>query len=94
MLATYLAKEDFAVVPRETRSIKIDVPRVPLAAGRYRYTLYASVNGEITDWIKNAGSFDVEPGDFFGSGRLPPNGQGELLIDHDFQLETMSDATL
>jgi len=94
VLATYLAKEDFAVVPQNTRSIKIDLPRVPLAAGRYRYTLYASVNGEITDWIKHAGIFDVEPGDFFGSGQLPPHGQGELLIDHDFKLETASDVTL
>jgi lipopolysaccharide transport system ATP-binding protein len=94
VLATYLAKEDFPIVPLETSSIRIDVPRLPLAAGRYRYTLYASVNGEITDWIKHAGTFDVEPGDFFGSGHLPPHGQGELLIDHNFQLVTGSGETL
>jgi lipopolysaccharide transport system ATP-binding protein len=88
VLATYLAKEDFPIVPRDTRSIAIEVPRLPLVAGRYRYTLYASVNGEIADWIKHAGTFDVEPGDFFGSGRLPPHGQGELLIEHNFQLGT------
>ena len=88
VLATYLAKEDFPVAPQDTSSIRIDVPRLPLAAGRYRYTLYASVNGEIADWIKHAGTFDVEPGDFFGNGRLPPHGQGELLIEHNFQLGT------
>jgi lipopolysaccharide transport system ATP-binding protein len=86
VLATYLAKEDFPVVPSDTSHIRIEVPRIPLAAGRYRYTLYASVNGEVADWIKDAGTFDVEPGDFFGSGHLPPHGQGELLIDHKFQL--------
>ena len=86
VLATYLAREDFSEVPPDVGLIRINVPRFPLAAGRYRYTLYASVNGEVTDWIKHAGTFDVEPGDFFGSGQLPPHGQGDLLIDHSFTM--------
>jgi lipopolysaccharide transport system ATP-binding protein len=55
-----------------------------LIPGRYRLTLYSTVDGVIADWIKNAVVFDVEAGDFYGSGQLPPHGQGMFLLEHRF----------
>jgi len=68
--------------------VEVHIPRMTLAPGRYGFTLFATVNGEIADWIKNAGTFDVEAGDFYGTGHLPPEGQGCFLMEHGFTLGT------
>ncbi|MCB1276988.1 ABC transporter ATP-binding protein [Prosthecobacter sp.] len=84
--STHLAEKDLPEVNASVHEVKVLVPRMTLAPGRYGYTLFCSVNGETADWIKNAGSFDVEPGDFFGSGQLPEAGQGWFLMEHQFDL--------
>jgi lipopolysaccharide transport system ATP-binding protein len=58
------------------------IPRLPLVPGVYFYTLFCSVNGEIIDWVQQAGTFEVGVGDFFGNGVLPPGGQGDFLVEH------------
>jgi lipopolysaccharide transport system ATP-binding protein len=55
--------------------------------GRYRFNIYATVNGVVADWIKDAASFDVEVGDFFGSGRLPPSEFALVMVAHRFAVE-------
>ena len=45
--------------------------RFPLAPGQYHVTLFCRVNGTIADWLSQAAVLTVEPGDFFGTGRLP-----------------------
>jgi hypothetical protein len=42
------------------------------------------VNEDIADWIKDAASFDVEPGDYYGTGHLPLPMQGVFLSEHRF----------
>jgi lipopolysaccharide transport system ATP-binding protein len=87
-LSTNLAGEDFAEVPKDVRGFQVSIPRLTLTPGRYSYTLFASVNGEVSDWLVNAGSFDVASGDYYGNGNLPPAGpgQGFFLMDHAFAL--------
>jgi lipopolysaccharide transport system ATP-binding protein len=70
-----------------SNSIEIVIPKVPFRQGKYSFVLYSTVNGEIADWIQEAGSFDVEAGDFYNTGKLPPEGQGNIFIDHSFQLK-------
>lgn len=66
--------------------IEIKVDLLPLKRGRYSFVLYSTINNEVADWIQNAGTFDVEDGDFFNTGKLPPEGQGNFYINHSFQL--------
>jgi len=66
------------------RLVEVVIPKLPLVTGRYRVTLFMSLGGEIADWILDAASFDVETGDFFGTGRLPPPSQGNFLLNHQF----------
>jgi lipopolysaccharide transport system ATP-binding protein len=66
--------------------VDVRIPRVPFRHGQYALTLYATVNNEVVDWIGNAGSFPVEPGDFFGSGKILPDGQGSFYVEHRFTL--------
>ena len=70
----------------EAKRITITVPRLALAPGQYGFTLFSSVNGEIADWIKSAGSFNVEGGDYYGTGQAPVHGQGQMLMEHEIIL--------
>ena len=91
--STHLADEDFPELGADVASVEVRIPRMTLAPGRYGFTLFASVNGEIVDWIRNAGTFDVEPGDFYGTGQLPAQGQGHFLMEHRFQTSRAASQT-
>ena len=88
VLSTHLAGADFSDLPADTERVRVRIPRIALCPGHYGFTLFASVNGEVADWVKNAGTFDVEGGDFYGSGQMPPQGQGFMVMDHVFEIQT------
>lgn len=73
-------------IPADVCEIEIQLDDVPLAPGEFIYTLYATVRGEVADWLQQAGSFTVQPGDFYGTGRLVPHGQGNFLVRHHFAI--------
>jgi lipopolysaccharide transport system ATP-binding protein len=61
------------------------VPRLPLRAGRYVLGVRVTVDGEEADYIGgNAAAFDVEGGDFYGSGRQSDH--APVLVDHQWRL--------
>ncbi|NMH86364.1 ABC transporter ATP-binding protein [Flavivirga algicola] len=68
----------------ETKLVKIRIPAIPFQSGTYHFTLFASENQNISDWVINAGSFEVENGDFFNTGRIIESNQGYILIEHEF----------
>lgn len=68
----------------ETRLIKIHIPVIPFQSGAYHFTLFASEDQNISDWVINAGSFEVENGDFFKTGRIIEGNQGHILVKHEF----------
>src|SRR5262249_7718638 len=84
LLDTMLVGNDISGVSPGHGSVRVVVPKMALTPGRYRLTIYATVNGIIADWIKNAAVFDVEAGDYYGTGHLPPQGQGMFMLDHKF----------
>jgi len=79
--ATGTAADD---IPSSATAMDVRIARLPLVPGRYGFTLYFAVDGVIADWVQQAGSFDVEPGDYYGTGQLPVPGQGQFLVDHHF----------
>jgi lipopolysaccharide transport system ATP-binding protein len=84
LLSTTLGGSDFGDLGPDVDRISVTIPRLPLAVGLYGFTLHATVNGEVADWVRSAGSFAVDGGDFYGSGQVPPGGQGFMLVDHQF----------
>jgi lipopolysaccharide transport system ATP-binding protein len=60
------------------------IPRLPLRPGRYSFGVLARVSGMVADEVEHAAILDVEPGDFFGTGRVP-YGAGPLLVDHSWE---------
>jgi len=85
-LSNDVTNEIFDRVLSNNRYVDVHIPRLPLRGGTYNYTLFSSVNGEISDYLQNAGSLIVESGDFYKTGKLPPEGQGNFFIEHHFNL--------
>jgi lipopolysaccharide transport system ATP-binding protein len=87
LLDTQLLGNDLHNVPPGSGIVRVSVPRLPLLPGRYDFNVFATVNGQVADWVRNASYFDVEGGDYFGTGRLPPPRQGFFATDHTIQYE-------
>jgi lipopolysaccharide transport system ATP-binding protein len=64
------------------------VARFPLSPGQYYITLFCRVNGIIADWVQQAAVLTVEPGDFYGTGRLPPATHGGFLIPQEWEIQS------
>jgi len=77
--------QDFEAAPSEG-AFCCSIPRLPLLPGHYTLNVYAEVNGLLADWIENAYAFDVVEGDFFGSGQLPPDSHGSLIVNHSWSV--------
>lgn len=58
--------------------------RLPLLPGSYSVNLYCTVNGILADWVRDAARVNIENGDFYGSGKLPPAGYGSVAVAHDW----------
>jgi lipopolysaccharide transport system ATP-binding protein len=65
-----------------TNLVEFHISRLPLTPGNYYYTLFSSSDSEILDWVQQAGTFNVTEGNFFANGVLPPDGQGNFLLEH------------
>ena len=70
---------------KSTNFIELSIPNFPLNSGRFSMTLFATVSGDIVDWIRNGYYFDVEAGDFFKSGKKTIERQGYFLVNHIFE---------
>jgi lipopolysaccharide transport system ATP-binding protein len=65
------------------------LPRLPLNTGRYTFNICARVNTIIADFITEAAAFEVVPGDYFPSARVPDENQGCFLFDQEWMIETL-----
>ena len=86
LLDSDVTGQNVSVDSKRNHQLEVVVDRLPLVPGRYSFTIYCTVNGTVADWIQNAGSFDVVSGPFFVTGRMPPPGQGNFLVDCSFRL--------
>ncbi|MGZ4964958.1 MAG: ABC transporter ATP-binding protein, partial [Limisphaerales bacterium] len=57
-----------------------------LNPGRYSVNIGARVHSELTDYLKGAIVFDVQEGNFFGSGRMAAD-KGSVLYRNNWQFE-------
>jgi lipopolysaccharide transport system ATP-binding protein len=65
--------------------IDIVINKIPLVPGSYSLTLFSSIKGDISDWVKNAFYFEIHAGDFYDSGREIPYRQGTFLLQYTFK---------
>ena len=71
-----------ADIAKDFNYIDLVIPKFPLGAGLYSLTYFITFNSDVVDWINQAIYFNVEEGDFFGSGRIVPAKQSKFYINH------------
>lgn len=74
-----------STIPLDAEGVDVEIKRLPLPPGQYTFTLYFAIDGSAADWIQHAGTFNVDPGDYFGTGKQHPN-QGHVFVDHRFSI--------
>ncbi|WP_158824946.1 ABC transporter ATP-binding protein [Mucilaginibacter lacusdianchii] len=77
---------DYSKLKRGMNYVELTIPHLPVVEGIYTATLYSRVNNEISDWVENAFSLDIENGLFFSNGKLPAASHVSVLIDHQFTI--------
>jgi len=92
-----LAQPVFACLSRVTKGglltltpgcrVLCRIPRMPLLPGMYTYSISCKISEVMADAILDAGKLSVAEGDYFGTGRLPPNQLGDVVVAHDWSLE-------
>jgi lipopolysaccharide transport system ATP-binding protein len=60
------------------------IRRLPLLPGRYSLVLAVFSKGALIDHLNPAIEFDVEHGDFYGTGRLPQNSTASFLLQSEW----------
>jgi lipopolysaccharide transport system ATP-binding protein len=84
-MATDLGGFRFETIP-QAGTLLCTIPCLPLQPGRYSFNAYCEVGNELADWVVNAGYLEIEPGDFFSSGKLPHADQGPFLVSHSWSV--------
>ncbi|MEQ8520311.1 MAG: ABC transporter ATP-binding protein [Cytophagales bacterium] len=62
--------------------IYLKIPKFQFGRGTYYLTFYATMNGALADYIHQGFAFEVEEGDFFGTGKIIPKTQTFIYTDH------------
>jgi lipopolysaccharide transport system ATP-binding protein len=91
VLSNEVTDQIFPRLSPDTKSVEVHIERLPLMHGKYGFTLYCTVNGVVADWVQNAGFFEVDQGDFYDTGQLPPAEQGCFLMPHHFKVSQAGD---
>jgi lipopolysaccharide transport system ATP-binding protein len=60
------------------------IDKFPLAPGEYTFNIIATGIQTTYDWVQDAGTFEVHPGDFYGRGKLPAEGRQGVMIDYSW----------
>jgi lipopolysaccharide transport system ATP-binding protein len=66
------------------------IERFPLSPGQYHVTLFCKTNGSIADWVSQAALLTVEPGDFYGTGKMPHATHGGFMVPQQWQIQNSS----
>jgi lipopolysaccharide transport system ATP-binding protein len=85
VLGNDLTNNSIILKPNEVKIITILIHSNPFQSGNYYFTLFAAISEIVSDWVINAGSFEVDNGDFFNTGRIVQENQGNILIQHEFK---------
>jgi lipopolysaccharide transport system ATP-binding protein len=82
-----LTSREFATMPATGR-VRCVIPRLPLTQSEYFLSPFLEVNHEIEDWLQETVVLSVADGDFFGTGKLYPDGwRGKgVLVPHEWQV--------
>jgi lipopolysaccharide transport system ATP-binding protein len=62
------------------------IEKLPLNSGKYHFHLFCSDLQDVYDELNFAGELNVEGGNFYKSGKLPPAGTSSFLVDYNVNI--------
>ncbi|MGG7033618.1 MAG: polysaccharide ABC transporter ATP-binding protein [Flavobacterium sp.] len=65
--------------------IEFIVKQIPLAPGDYNFNIYSEINREVADWLAEVLPFTIVEKDYYGTGKLIPKNQGNLLLNYNVE---------
>jgi len=71
--------------------VKSKIKKTPLTGGIYTYNMMLRSNDDVQDWLPGGGSFQVVDGDYFGTGKTIEKGQGSVLFEQEWKLESIKE---
>jgi lipopolysaccharide transport system ATP-binding protein len=86
LLHTEMTKTELKDIAGKGR-FECDIKKLPLVSGPYSLHIRALADGMVADDVKNVLSFDVLPGDFFGTGSAIKHSQ--IYIDHKWKHKSL-----
>jgi lipopolysaccharide transport system ATP-binding protein len=89
MLSNQVAGDSFETIASEGY-FTCRIKKLPLMPGSYTAGLIVRANDVILDWITQAVTLVVEPGDFYGTGRMPPASHSGVLLEQEWGLSNGS----
>jgi lipopolysaccharide transport system ATP-binding protein len=84
-LSTFTHKVEF-IINSKNKYFTIFIPKLNLLFGKYILSIYCKIIEDEADWINNAAQFEVQPGDYYNSGRLMPKDFGFFATEHKIDL--------
>ena len=85
MLSNQVAGDSFETIGKDG-FFTCKIKKLPLAPGSYTASLIIRSNEAILDWIQQAVTIIVEPGDFYGTGRMPPQSHAGVLLEQEWSV--------
>lgn len=79
--------QDFTLVPEEGVFV-CELKKFPLRAARYAGNLVCRTQGSLADWVQGAFIAEIEPGDFYGTGKLSE--QSKVFLPQDWSVRETS----
>ena len=81
-LSTYIFTDKISL---NNNKIKFTIPHFNLQQGTYNISLFSTVDEEVADWVQNVAKIQVEPYDYYHTGRDIPSNQGQFILDFKIQ---------
>ncbi len=72
---------------QEQGSITCVIPKLPLLSGLYTVDITLKYSQDLTFDLENIFSFEVERGDFFGTGKINADMMNGMIIYHNWKVE-------
>ena len=88
-IVNFLSRDSYAgmLKLKSEGEVVLTIPKLPLLPGRYTLDCNFKFDNELTDQVESVAVFDVEKGDFFGTGKIIDALKNGLLVYHKWQVD-------
>lgn len=75
------------IIHKNSKRIICSIPNLPFTEGKYFTTIFIKIDGEISDWVTNASTFNIISEKVFPKGKPQYKAEGNVLIKHNWAIK-------